>query len=51
MNQSTEAVAEAGGERVEFDALNAAPAAGGEGNLDMILDVPGTLAMGVRLHP
>jgi flagellar motor switch protein FliN/FliY len=48
MNQSTEAAVEAGGERVEFDALQGtAPATGGEVNLDMILDVPVTLAMEV----
>ncbi|TAL72176.1 MAG: flagellar motor switch protein FliN [Rhodanobacter sp.] len=47
MNQSTEAAA-IDGERVEFDSLQgAAPAAGGEVNLDMILDVPVTLAMEV----
>ncbi|BFI97072.1 MAG: flagellar motor switch protein FliN [Rhodanobacter sp.] len=48
MNQSTEAMAADAGERVEFDSLRGGNAAGhGEVNLDMILDVPVTLAMEV----
>ena len=37
----------ADGERIQFDALRGAPADGGDVNLDMILDVPVTLAMEV----
>ncbi|MBB6186243.1 flagellar motor switch protein FliN [Rhodanobacter sp. MP7CTX1] len=53
MSQSTESVlhtngASALGEgRVEFDALSGAPADGPDVSLDMILDVPVTLAMEV----
>ena len=48
MNQPTEAMAENAGERVEFDSLRGGAVAGtGEVNLDMILDVPVTLAMEV----
>lgn len=46
MNQSADAFADAG-ERVQFDALHGAAADGGDVNLDMILDVPVTLAMEV----
>jgi len=46
MNQSTEAASATAGERVEFDSLHGL-AAGGDVNLDMILDVPVTLAMEV----
>jgi flagellar motor switch protein FliN/FliY len=53
MSQSTDSVLHAGatsvlGEgRVEFDALSAAPTEGTDVSLDMILDVPVTLAMEV----
>ena len=47
MNQSTEAAASDAGERVQFDALNAVHSEAGDVNLDMILDVPVTLAMEV----
>ncbi|HJW07915.1 MAG TPA: flagellar motor switch protein FliN [Rhodanobacter sp.] len=47
MNQSTEAASAAAGERVEFDSLHGLGAGGGDVNLDMILDVPVTLAMEV----
>ncbi len=48
MNQSSEAMAENASDRVEFDSLRGgAAAATGEVNLDMILDVPVTLAMEV----
>ena len=47
MNQSTDAAFADAGERVEFDPLHGAAAGGGEVNLDMILDVPVTLAMEV----
>lgn len=46
MNQSTDSTADAG-ERLQFDALKAAPGENGDVNLDMILDVPVTLAMEV----
>ncbi len=46
MNQSADAFADAG-ERVQFDALHGAATDGGDVNLDMILDVPVTLAMEV----
>lgn len=49
MNQSAEpAAADAdAGERVAFDALHESLGTGGDVNLDMILDVPVTLAMEV----
>lgn len=47
MNQPSETEAEDAGERVQFDALHGNLAGGGEVNLDMILDVPVTLAMEV----
>ncbi|MBD8871261.1 flagellar motor switch protein FliN [Rhodanobacter sp. DHB23] len=47
MNQSNETVADDAGEPVQFDALRGGPAGNGEVNLDMILDVPVTLAMEV----
>ncbi|MBA2077202.1 flagellar motor switch protein FliN [Rhodanobacter sp. PCA2] len=48
MNQSTEAFAGDAGERVQFDSLRGGgAAAAAEVNLDMILDVPVTLAMEV----
>lgn len=52
MNEPTESVmAEASEERVEFKALEPVPDGLGEVNMDMILDVPVTLAMEVgRTH-
>jgi flagellar motor switch protein FliN/FliY len=47
MNQPTEAASATAGERVEFDSLHGLAAGGGDVNLDMILDVPVTLAMEV----
>ena len=47
MNESTDSAVADAGERVQFDALQGAPADGGDVNLDMILDVPVTLAMEV----
>ena len=53
MSQSTESVLQTNGAsalgegRVEFDALSTAPADGPDVSLDMILDVPVTLAMEV----
>ena len=48
MNQPIETMAENAGERVEFDSLRGGAAtSSGEVNLDMILDVPVTLAMEV----
>lgn len=47
MNQSPEAVAADAGERVELDPLQDGNGDSGEVNLDMILDVPVTLAMEV----
>src|SRR5574337_466811 len=47
MNQSTDSAVAEAGERVQFDALHGAATDGGDVNLDMILDVPVTLAMEV----
>jgi flagellar motor switch protein FliN/FliY len=47
MNQSTDGVFADTSERVEFDPLHDTMTEGGEVNLDMILDVPVTLAMEV----
>ncbi|MFA6230077.1 MAG: flagellar motor switch protein FliN [Rhodanobacter sp.] len=47
MNQPTEEAVAEKSERVEFDHLTAAAGEGGDVNLDMILDVPVTLAMEV----
>ena len=47
MNQSTEVASANAGERVEFDSLHGVATGSGEVNLDMILDVPVTLAMEV----
>jgi flagellar motor switch protein FliN len=47
MNETTEQVSAAAGERVAFDPLHEVTAEGGDVNLDMILDVPVTLAMEV----
>ena len=47
MNESLDSAVAEAGERVQFDALRATSADGGDVNLDMILDVPVTLAMEV----
>ena len=47
MNESTDSAVAEVGERVQFDALRPTAADGGDVNLDMILDVPVTLAMEV----
>ncbi|MEO7199810.1 MAG: flagellar motor switch protein FliN [Dokdonella sp.] len=47
MNQTAEQVSDDASERVAFDTLREGSAEGGEVNLDMILDVPVTLAMEV----
>ncbi|GAA0256665.1 flagellar motor switch protein FliN [Rhodanobacter caeni] len=47
MNQSHDSAVADAGERVEFDSLQNLPGGLGEVNLDMILDVPVTLAMEV----
>ncbi|MEO7051175.1 MAG: flagellar motor switch protein FliN [Rhodanobacter sp.] len=47
MNESSDTAVAEVGERVQFDALRTGTADGGDVNLDMILDVPVTLAMEV----
>jgi flagellar motor switch protein FliN/FliY len=47
MNQTSDQAAIAPGERVAFDPLHEVAGEGGDVNLDMILDVPVTLAMEV----
>jgi flagellar motor switch protein FliN/FliY len=47
MNQPTDSAFADASERVEFDSLQGLPGGLGEVNLDMILDVPVTLAMEV----